>query len=163
MTVQLFNSILTLSNALISQKYIKEPFYNLPIYSNMFVVKYNKYNTNFRNAIEYHNIKCWKSNCIFNIHLENNIEENSIFSLDFNINKNDISNPFIKIDYMNTNNDFYDKKYNECYKNNNIILNDDENILIKNSLMKLIENFGIKENINKIIIDIHITPTEKKN
>jgi hypothetical protein len=32
---------------------------------------------------------------------------------------------------------------------------DDETILIKKSIIKFIENFAIKENINKIIIDVH--------
>ena len=52
---------------------------------------------------------------------------------------------------MNINNDFYDKKD----KINKKILLDDETNLIRISLLKFIENWAIKENIHKIIIDIH--------
>lgn len=52
---------------------------------------------------------------------------------------------------MNINNDFYDKK-NKIKK---ILLLDEETNLIRISLLKFIENWAIKENIHKIIIDIH--------
>ena len=123
--------------------------FNTALYSNNYIVEQNNYNAG--NLIQYHNIKCWKSNCIFNFYIENPHYNNMIFSLDFSINKDDINNTFIKIDYMNINNDFYDKK-NKIKK---ILLLDEETNLIRISLLKFIENCAIKENIHKIIIDIH--------
>jgi len=165
MTIQLFNSILTMTTSLKLSTDIhaiipKHNFFNTPIYSNNnYIVKHNNYNTRFRNSIEYHNIKCWKSKCISNYYIDNDNEDNTIFSLDFNINKDDINNHFIKIDYLEINNDFYDNKYthyyDKTYRIRNIIINDEENKLIRRSLINFIENWAIKENISKIIIDIH--------
>ena len=154
MTIQLFNSILTMTTILkitsdIDKILPAKHLLNTALYSNNYIVEQNNYN--IRNLIEYHNIRCWKSNCIFNLYIENPDNDNMIFSLDFSINKDDINNTFIKIDYMNINNDFYDKKD----KINKKILLDDETNLIRISLLKFIENWAIKENIHKIIIDIH--------
>ena len=161
MTIRLFNSIFTITATLKLtnniNSFLPEPsILNTPIFSNKYIVKHNSYNTLFHNSIEYHNVKCWKSNCIFNYYI-NDSNNNEIFKLDFNINKNDVNNPFIKIDYLGINNDYYDKKYKSSYPNlydeNNIT--DEETKLIKKSLIKYIENLALKENINKIIIDIH--------
>jgi hypothetical protein len=161
MTIHLFNSILTMTTTLkltndINSILPKSTIFNTPLFSNKYIVKHNSYNTLFHNSIEYHNIKCWKSNCILYYYI-NDSNNDEIFKVDFNINKNDINNPFIYIDYLGINNDFYDKKYNSICPNQDIqiILTDDETILIKKSIIKFIENFAIKENINKIIIDVH--------
>jgi hypothetical protein len=154
MTIHFVRSLLTLTNIIklttdIDKILPAKHLLNTALYSNNYIVEQNNYN--IRNLIEYHNIRCWKSNCIFNLYLENPDNDNIIFSLDFSINKDDINNTFIKIDYMNINNDFYDKKD----KINKKILLDDETNLIRISLLKFIENWAIKENIHKIIIDIH--------
>jgi len=123
----------------------KSTFFNTPFISKKYIVKHTNYNTMFCNSIEYHNLKCWKSYCIFNNRIDNFNEDNMIFLLEFNINKNDINNPYIKIDYLQVNND--------------------ENKIIIKSLMNYIENWAIKENINKIIININLLgfiPTNKK-
>jgi hypothetical protein len=133
----------------------KNNILNTLILSDNFVVKHKYYNIMFKNNIEYHNLKCWKSMCIFNFNLEYEKEENLIFSLDFNINKNDLNNQFIKIENIIIDNDFYDTKYNEIYKKLNFYLNDNETKLIGKSLIIFIENYAIKNKINKIIIDIH--------
>ena len=101
----------------------------------------------YKNNIEYHNLKCWKSICFLNFDLENQKDENLIFLLEFNIN-----NQFIKIDNIIINNDFYDNIHNEIYKNLFFHLNNDETKLINISLITFLENYAIK---NKIIIDIH--------
>ena len=154
MTIHFVRSLLTLTNIIklttdIDKILPAKHLLNSALYSNNYIVEQNNYN--IRNLIEYHNIRCWKSNCIFNLYIENPDNDNMIFSLDFSINKDDINNTFIKIDYMNINNDFYDKKD----KINKKILLDDETNLIRISLLKFIENWAIKENIHKIIIDIH--------
>jgi hypothetical protein len=154
MTIHFVRSLLTLTNIIklttdIDKILPAKHLLNTALYSNNYIVEQNNYN--IRNLIEYHNIRCWKSNCIFNLYLENPDNDNIIFSLDFSINKDDINNTFIKIDYMNINNDFYDKKDKISKK----ILLDDETNLIRISLLKFIENWAIKENIHKIIIDIH--------
>ena len=55
-----------------------------------------------------------------------------IFSLDFNINKDD---NIIKIDYLYVNNDFFDIKYKEYFQNRNKILKHDETKLIIESFL----------------------------
>jgi hypothetical protein len=159
MTIHLFNSILTMTTTLsltnnINSILPKPSIFNTPIFSNKYVVKHNKYNTAFYNSIEYHNLKCWNSNCIFNYYT-NDSDDKEIFKLNFNINKNDINNPFIYIDYLGINNDYYDKKYNSVYPTDNLILTNEETKLIKKSLINYLELVAIKENINKIIIDVH--------
>jgi len=159
MTIHLFNSILTMTTTLsltnnINSILPKPSIFNTPIYSNKYVVKHKKYNIIFHNLIEYHNLKCWNSNCIFNYYI-NNSDDKEIFKLNFNINKNDINNPFIYIDYLGINNDYYDKKYYSVYPTDNIILTNDETKLIKRSLINYLEIVAIKENINKLIIDVH--------
>ena len=154
MVIYFLRSLLTLTAILklttdIDKILPAKHLFNTALYSNNYIVEQNNYN--IRNLIEYHNIRCWKSNCIFNLYIENPDNDNIIFSLDFSINKDDINNTFIKIDYMNINNDFYDKK-NKIKK---ILLLDEETNLIRISLLKFIENWAIKENIHKIIIDIH--------
>jgi hypothetical protein len=134
----------------------KPSIYNTQLYSNNFIVKHNNYNIKFRNNIEYHNIKCWKSNCIFQYYIQNSNDANIIYSLDFNINKDDKENTFIKIDNLYTNNEYYDIKYYDYYEKPIYkLLTNQENKLIRESLINFIENWAIKENINKIIIDIH--------
>lgn len=150
MTIQLFNSILTMTTILrlstdINSFIPKSTIFNTPFISNKYIIKHYKYKTFFRDYIEYHNLKCWKSYCIFNNYINNFNEDNMVFLLEFNINKNDINNPNIKIDYLQVNND--------------------ENKIIIKSLMNYIENWAIKENINKIIININLLgfiPTELK-
>ena len=161
MTIQLFNSILTMTTSLILSNDInsilpKPNIFNTPIFSNKYIVKHNSYNTLFHNSIEYHNIKCWRSICIFHYYI-NDSNNNELFKVDFKVNKNDINNSFIQIDYFEVNNDYYDKKYNSIYPNQDIkiILTDDETKLIKKAVLKFIENFAIKQNINKIIMDVH--------
>ena len=156
MTIHFFSSLLTLTSILklstdISKILPEKHLFNTAIYSNNYVLEHNYYNTKFRNLIEYHNINCWKSNCIFNYYIEKSDYNNIIFSVDFSINKDDINNSFIKIDFMDINNDFYCKKD----KIRNILLLDEETNVIRISLLKFIENWAIKEKINKIIIDIH--------
>ena len=158
MTIQLFNSILTMTTILklttdINSLVPKSTFFNIPIISNRYIVKYNNYETIYRNSIIYHNLKCWKSYCIFNNYINNYNDDNMIFSLDFNINKDDKKNPFIKIDYLYVNNDYNDL-FNYKIKTN-LLLNYDETKTIIKSLINYIENWGIKKNINKIIIDIN--------
>ena len=145
MAIQFFHSLLTLTAILRLSTDINSFVPKSTFFSNKYIVKHHKFNTIFRNSIEYHNLKCWKSYCIFNNYINNLNEDNMIFLLDFNINKEDINNPFIKIDYL-------------------IVKNDENKIIIK-SLMNYIENWAIKENINKIIININLLgfiPTNKK-
>lgn len=161
MTIQLFNSIFTITTILklttdINSIVPKSTFFNTPIISNRYVVKYNNYDTIYRNSIIYHNLKCWKSYCIFNYYIDNYNEDNIIFLLDFSINKEDKNNQFIKIDYLYVNND---------------LLNYDETKTTIKSLINYIENWGIKKNINKIIIErynnelkeLGFNPTDKKS
>ena len=161
MTIQIFKSLLTMTTTLKLNTDLysimpKPSIYNTPIYSTNFVVKYNNYNTNFRNNIYYHNIKCWKTDCIFQFYFTDNNDANTIFTLDFNINKDDKENTFIKIDNLYTNNEYYDIKYIDYYEKSIYkLLTKEENKLIRESLINFIENWAIKENINKIIIDIH--------
>lgn len=155
MTIQLFHSILTMTNALRLNTNLNDKSYKFNFLNKNFILKNNYYNTIFSNSIEYHNIKCWNSRCFLNYHLENFNENNMIFSLDFLINKEDINNTFIKIDYLYVNNDYYDIKYNEYFKKTNLILKESETKLIIKSLIYYIENIAKKENINKIIIDVH--------
>jgi hypothetical protein len=155
MTIQLFNSILIMTNALRLNNIINNNSYNFNFFNKNFILKNNYYNTIFSDSIEYHNLRCWNSRCFLNYQLENFNENNMIFSLDFFINKEDINNTFIKIDYLYVNNDFYTIKYNEFLKKTNIILKDTETKLIIKSLIYYIENIAKKENINKIIIDVH--------
>ena len=157
MTIQLFNSILTMTTILkittdIDKILPKKHLFNTAIYSNNYIVEHNKYTLKFSNSIEYHNLKCWKSYCIFNYHIENENDNNMIFNLDFIINKDNRDNNFIKIDYLEITNDFYNKKYYDYSKN---LLNDDEVKLILYSLITFIENWAIKKNIKKIKIEIH--------
>jgi hypothetical protein len=159
MTLQIFNSLLTMTSVLRLTTDLnsipKKNILNTPILSNKFVVKHNYYNMIYKNNIEYHNLKCWKSICLFDFNLENQKDENLIFVLEFNINKDDINNQFIKIDNIIINNDFYDNKHNEIYKNLFFHLNNDETKLISTNLITFLENYAIKNKINKIIIDIH--------
>lgn len=157
MTIQLFNSILTMTIILKLSTNInifvpKTKFFNIPFISNKYIVKHNYYNTSFRNSIIYHNIKCWKSYCFFNNYINNYNEDNIIFSLDFSINKEDKKNKYIKIDYLEIDNDYYDIKNNNKKK---FILTKHETLLIKKSLINFVENWAIKNNINKIKIDIN--------
>lgn len=159
MTIQLFNSILTMTTILklstdINKILPKKHLFNTAIYSTNYIVEHNKYNTEFRNLNEYHNIKCWKSHCIFDYHIEDDNDNNRIFNLDFIINKEDVDNTFIKIDYLEINNDFYNKKFFD-YSNLRILLKNDEVKLIRISLINFIENWAIKKNIKKIIIELH--------
>jgi len=159
MTLQIFNSLLTMTSVLRLTTDLnsipKKNILNTPILSNNFVVKHNYYNMIYKNNIEYHNLKCWKSVCFLNFNLENQKDENLIFLLEFNINKDDINNQFIKIDNIIINNDFYDNIHNEIYKKLFFHLNNDETKLISTSLITFLENYAIKNKINKIIIDIH--------
>jgi hypothetical protein len=132
----------------------KKHLFNTAIYSTNYIVEHNKYNTEFRNLNEYHNIKCWKSHCIFDYHIEDENDNNRIFNLDFIINNEDVDNTFIKIDYLEINNDFYNKKFFD-YSNLRILLQNDEVKLIRISLINFIENWAIKKNIKKIIIELH--------
>lgn len=158
MAIQLFNSILIMTTVLKLSTDInialepKKDFFN--IYSKKYIVEHNRYNTKFRNSIEYHNIQCWKSQCILNYHIENENDNNMIFNLDFSINRDDINNTFIRIDYMEINNDFYNRKYFH-YSKLKILLNNDEVKIIRKSLIKFMENWAFKKNITRIIIDVH--------
>ena len=62
---------------------------------------------------------------------------NTVFKVDFSINREDKNNAFIKIDYLYINNDFYDKLYK---LNTGLVLNDEETLLLKHSIFKFIEN-----------------------
>jgi hypothetical protein len=149
MTIQLFNSILTMTTILrlstnINSFVPKYTFYNIPFVSKKYIVKHTNFKTMFCNSIEYHNLKCWKSYCIFNNHIDNFNQDNMVFLLEFSINKNNINDIYIKIDYLEVKND--------------------KNKIIIRSLINYIENWAIKENIDKIIIDINILgfiPTNK--
>jgi hypothetical protein len=157
MTIHLFNSLVDMTSLLRISTNINKFILPFVIFSNNFVLKHSDYNIKFRNSVEYHNIKCWKSNCILNYHIEDEDDNNRIFKLDFTINNdnnNDNNDSFIKIDYLDINNDFYNKKYNYYYKSNSLLTNDEVK-MVRMSLIKFVENWGIKKNINKIIIDIH--------
>jgi|LakMenE18May11ns_1017448.scaffolds.fasta_scaffold9845995_3 hypothetical protein len=157
MTIQLFNSLVDMTSLLRISTNINKFILPFVIFSNNFVLKHSDYNIKFRNSVEYHNIKCWKSNCILNYHIEDEDDNNRIFKLDFTINNdnnNDNNDSFIKIDYLDINNDFYNRKYNYYYKSNSLLTNDEVK-MVRMSLIKFVENWGIKKNINKIIIDIH--------
>ena len=155
MTIQFFNSILTMTtflnlNTEITNNYILKT----PLISNSYIIKHYNYNTKFRNNIEYHNLKCWNSKCILKFYFENFNDENTIFYLDYSINKENDNN-IIKIDNIYVNNDFYDNKYRDFFENRKSLLKNDETKLILKSLINFIENFAKKNNINKIVIDIH--------
>jgi len=156
MTIQLFNSLAAMTTVLKVSIDINKFILPFFIFSNNFVLEHKYYNTKFRNSIEYHNIKCWKSKCILNYHIEDDYDNNRIFKLDFSINNDDTNknNSFIKIDYIDINNDFYNRKY-YYYSKTKKLLNNDEVKLIIISLIKFIENWAIKKNIKKIIIEIH--------
>ena len=157
MTIHLFNSLVDMTSLLRISTNINKFILPFVIFSNNFVLKHSDYNIKFRNSVEYHNIKCWKSNCILNYHIEDEDDNNRIFKLDFTINNdnnNDNNDSFIKIDYLDINNDFYNRKYNYYYKSNSLLTNDEVK-MVRMSLIKFVENWGIKKNINKIIIDIH--------
>lgn len=156
MKVHTFNTLSNLLNTLSST----HNFDNIPIkkytnikdiYDELFSYKIfvksdiNKYRHSFR---------VWKCKGIFNYYLEDpNYKENCIFSLVFFINN---KNDNIKIEYLSINNDFYDKKQNtEGYFPIKILLNDEEMILVKKSILKYIENVARTEKISRIIIDIH--------
>ena len=70
--------------------------------------------------------------------------DNLIACLDYTIN-----NDHIKIEYLSISDDF-DINYRK-----NIILNDNDAIELKNSLILYIENIAKINNLNKIIIDVH--------
>lgn len=155
--MHLFNTLTSMVAALSlsADIYTDIPKFNIlrePILSNKFVVNHNYFNMNYRNLVEYHNIICWKSNCIFHNHIEKNNEYNIIYLMDFNINKNNYNDHHIKINYLYINNDFYEKKSNNA---NIKLLNDNETETVLKSLIKFVENWAIKEKINKIIIDVH--------
>ena len=156
MTIQLFNSLAAMTTVLKVSTNINKFILPFFIFSNNFVLEHKYYNTKFRNSIEYHNIKCWKSKCILNYHIEDDYDNNRIFKLDFSINNDDTNknNSFIKIDYIDINNDFYNRKY-YYYSKTKKLLNNDEVKMIRMSLIKFIENWALKKNINKIIMDIH--------
>ena len=182
MTIQLFNSLVDMTSLLRISTNINKFILSFVIFSNNFALKHSDYNIKFLNSVEYHNIKCWKSNCILNYHIKDKDEDdNRIFKLDFTINdnndNNDNNDSFIKIDYLDINNDFYNKKYNyyyisdynnyisyynkkynkkyNYYYKSNSLLTNDEVKMVRISLIKFVENWGIKKNIKKIIIDIH--------
>jgi hypothetical protein len=155
MTTQLFHSILTLSNFL--KLNLIDNSYKFNFFNNNYILKNNYYNTILNNNIEFHNLKCWNSRCFLDYHLENFNENNMIISLDFSINKEDINNPFIKINYLYVNNDYYDIKYKEYFnfeKRTKLLL-ESETKLIINSIISFIENIAKYKQIPKIIIDIH--------
>ena len=156
MTVQLFNNMMLLSSILkistkIDSVLPKPSIYTMPLYSNNYILKHHYYNTEFIKNIEYHNLKCWKSNCIFQYYLDDDYV-NTVFKVDFSINREDKNNTFIKIDYLYINNDFYDKLYK---LNTGLVLKDEETLLLKHSIFKFIENWATRRNIDKIVIDIH--------
>jgi len=155
MTIQLFHSILTLSNFL--KLNLIDNSYKFNFLNKKYILKNNYYNTILNDNIEYHNLKCWNSICFFDYHMENFNDNNMIFSLDFSINKEEINETFIKINYLYVNNDYYDIKYNEYFnleKRTKLLIESETKLIIK-SLFSFIENIAKKENINKIIIDIH--------
>ena len=156
MAIQLFNSLVDMTSLLRISTNINKFIIPFVIFSNNFVLKHSDYNIKFRNSVEYHNIKCWKSNCVLNYHIEDEDDNNRIFKLDFTINNdnNDNNDSFIKIDYLDINNDFYNRKYNYYYKLNSLLTNDEVK-LVRMSLIKFVENWAIKKNIKKIIMDIH--------
>lgn len=90
MGIHFLSSLLTLTAILklttdINKILPAKHLFNTALYSNNYIVEQNNYNAG--NLIQYHNIKCWKSNCIFNFYIENPDYNNMIFSLDFSINK----------------------------------------------------------------------------
>lgn len=93
-----------------------------------------------------YSLRCWLSTCLFNFYTENKNYDNTIFSLDLIENDKNI-----KIDYLEINNDYYDKEHNFNKK----ILSDNEVLILKKAIFDYIENFAISKNKNKIIIDIH--------
>jgi hypothetical protein len=122
----------------------------------------NNYNSNFVQSpniflndkyilgecIEDYNLKyirIWKSKACFNYYFNKmHMTDNLIACLDYTIN-----NDHIKIEYLSISDDF-DINYRK-----NIILNDNDAIELKNSLILYIENIAKINNLNKIIIDVH--------
>jgi hypothetical protein len=120
----------------------------IPIVSNNFIVEH-KIDKNF------HNLKCYKSFCIYKYFKEPYKEENLIFSLDFTMIKEN-QDMIIHIDNLYVNNDYYDVVYNNIFIfKRKIILKENQTKYVIESLMKFVENIANKEKINKIIIDIY--------
>lgn len=90
-------------------------------------------------AENYYNVRIIKKYCCFD-----NQFDNYIGGIDYIINEDNI-----KIEYLF----IVDNNY-PAYKQ--YILNDDEALQLKKALLTYIDNIAIKNNINKIIIDIHI-------
>lgn len=119
-----------------------------------FLLKTNNLNTNAKFIIKtdisankkHYSLRCWLSMCLFNFYTESKNNDNSIFSVDYIENDENI-----KIEYLEINNDFYDKEYNYNKK----ILSDSEVLILKKAVFDYIENVAISENKNKLIIDIH--------
>lgn len=95
----------------------------------------------------YNILRIWKTNVFLSFYLEDMKMTNIIGCLDYRIN-----NDNIKIEYLSVRDNFDSILYNN---DNYLILNDDEAIELKNALIKYIENIARKNNISKIIIDVH--------
>lgn len=125
MRIKFFNSIIPLSNFL--KFNITSSFTSILTENDNYILIYN-----------HHTLTCIK-------------QSKRIFNINYTLHQNNI-----KIDYLTINNDYYHKKQKEYeFIVNNIILNETEYRLLKQSLFKYIENCAIRNNINKIIIDTH--------
>ena len=124
--LKIFNKLLLTSN---------------PISNVTYISKHNKINN-------LNTLRCYKSY---------NNSNDLICNLDYIINS---EKKYVKIDYLSINNDYYDKKYNhklDIYSKtkDEIFLNEIEVKILKNTLIKFIENIAIKNNIKKITIDVN--------
>ena len=105
-----------------------------------------------------YNYLCWKSRCISNMYIDEYSYNRKLFTLDFTITKD-----IIKIKHLSINSDYNDKN-SKTYNNDNnrIKLKEEETTEIKKFVFYLIEEIATKNNINKVVIDIH-TNLERYN
>jgi len=119
-------------------------------YSDKYIIRQTVYD-NYK-----YNYLCWKSKCLYNIYFDEYSYYRKIFALDFNITKD-----MLKIKHLAINNDYNDKNsytnyYNKYYYDKDKVkLTDEETSEVKLYIFDLIKNTAIKNNVNKIVIDIH--------
>lgn len=98
-----------------------------------------------------YNYLCWKSKCLSNYYFDEYSYNKKIFTLDFRITKD-----ILKIKHLSINSDYNDKNsitYNT--DNDRVKLTEEEKIEVKNVVFDIIKETANKNNINKVVIDIH--------
>ena len=134
--IYIFNNLLTLTNSLNN--------YNMKSDLNLYLN--DKYIIGECIENDYILIRIWKSKAFFNYHFNDmDITDNLIGCLDYKI-----ENDNIKIDYLSISDNF-----DNILPKKKIILKDEDANELKNSLIKYLENIAKKNNLNKIIIDVH--------